>query len=114
MKDLDKKLSTYLLLAVASLFYFPLGGHALWDSDEGRYAEIAREMLELKSWIVPHLNYVVYFEKPPLMYWLTAVSLAVFGQNAFAARFWCATFGLLTVWITMKIAREWKNERMAM
>ena len=75
----------------------PLGTRALWNSDEGRYAEIAREMLELKDWVSPHLNYVLYFEKPPLMYWLTAASFAVFGQNEFAARFWCALFGVLTV-----------------
>jgi len=114
MKRFDRNLSFFLLLAVATLFYLPLGAHALWDSDEGRYAEIAREMLELKSWIVPHLNYVVYFEKPPLMYWLTALSMAIFGQNAFAARFWCAAFGLLTVWVTMKLAQEWRGERAAL
>ena len=44
------------------------------EFDEGRYAEIAREMLELKDWLSPHVNYVLYFEKPPLMYWLTAIS----------------------------------------
>src|SRR5437764_7091799 len=85
----------HLLLACASLFYLPLGMRALWNSGEGRYAEIAREMLELKDWISPHLNYVLYFDKPPLMYWLTALAMRLLGPTAFAARFWCATFGLL-------------------
>jgi 4-amino-4-deoxy-L-arabinose transferase-like glycosyltransferase len=93
------------------LFFLPLGSRALWNSDEGRYAEIAREMLELKDWISPHLNYVLYFEKPPLMYWLTAASFILFGQNEFAARFWCAAFGVLTVGVVYLLGRHWKSER---
>ncbi|MFA5975464.1 MAG: phospholipid carrier-dependent glycosyltransferase [Elusimicrobiota bacterium] len=111
MTRLFKRLSALLLLASASLFYLPLTARVLWDSDEGRYAEIAREMLELKDWITPHLNYGVYFEKPPLLYWLTALSLSLFGMNAFAARFWCATFGVLTVGLTYLIGKHWKSER---
>src|SRR5437762_5613576 len=98
-----------LIAACVALFYLPLGLRALWDSDEGRYAEIAREMLELKDWITPHLNYVVYFEKPPLTYWLTALSLRVFGPTPFAARFWCATYGLLTVAVTYQIGKNWRS-----
>src|SRR5579864_6145217 len=111
MRKWDKNLGIFLALASASLFYLPLGFRALWDSDEGRYAEIAREMLELKDWISPHLNYVLYFEKPPLMYWLTAASFAVFGQNEFAARFWSATFGLWTVIVVYLFGKHWKGER---
>ena len=114
MNWLSKRLPWVLLLASASLFYLPLGARALWNSDEGRYAEIAREMLELKDWITPHLNYVPYFEKPPLMYWLTAASMALFGQNEFAARFWCATFGLLTVGVTYLLGKHWKSERLGL
>ena len=91
------------MAASATLFFLPLGNRALWNSDEGRYAEIAREMLVLKDWVSPHLNYVLYFEKPPLMYWLTAASFAVFGQTEFAARFWCAAFGVLTVGVRRKL-----------
>src|SRR5215813_6544548 len=97
MGRLEKYLSSLLLLGCASLFYLPLGARALWDPGEGRYAEIAREMLELKDWLVPHLNYTFFFDKPPLMYWLTALSTALFGPGEFATRFWCALFGLLTV-----------------
>jgi 4-amino-4-deoxy-L-arabinose transferase-like glycosyltransferase len=103
-----------LIAACATLFYLPLGLRALWDPDEGRYAEIAREMLELKDWVTPHLNYVVYFEKPPLMYWLTALAMRVLGPTPFAARFWCATFGLLTVALTYRIGKNWKGERLGL
>ncbi len=111
MNWLSKRLPWLLLLASATLFFLPLGSRALWNTDEGRYAEIAREMLVLKDWISPHLNYVLYFEKPPLMYWLTAASLAVFGQNEFAARFWCAMFGVLTVGIVYILGKRWKGDR---
>ena len=65
---------------------FHLGSYGLWEPDEARYAEIAREMLQSGNWIVPHLNYVAYVEKPPLLYWLTTLSLRIFGVSEFAAR----------------------------
>src|SRR5438105_14919613 len=103
MRQLEKNIGALLTLACATLFYLPLGMRALWDSDEGRYAEIAREMLELKDGVTPHLNYVLYFEKPPLLYWLTALTMRVLGPSPFAARFWCATFGLLTIALTYRL-----------
>ena len=67
-------------------FFFHLGAFGFWEPDEARYGEIAREMLALRDYIVPHLNYVAYVEKPPLLYWVTAVSFRIFGINEFAAR----------------------------
>ncbi len=52
------------------------------------YAEIAREMLASGDWIVPTFNGIPYIEKPPLMYWLTAGTLAALGPSEFAARLW--------------------------
>lgn len=72
---------------VAALLYLPaLGSAPLWEPDEGRYAEIPREMLVSGDFVTPRNNYVRYFEKPPLVYWMTAASMAVFGENEFAAR----------------------------
>ncbi len=71
----------YLLLYLA-----PLGERPLIDPDETRYGEIPREMLASGDWVVPRLNGLRYFEKPPAGYWLTAASLAVFGENPFAVR----------------------------
>jgi 4-amino-4-deoxy-L-arabinose transferase-like glycosyltransferase len=68
------------------VFLFNLGSYGLWEPDEARYAEIAREMLQLRDFVVPHLNYVPYVEKPPLLYWLTAFFFAVLGLNEYAAR----------------------------
>jgi len=65
---------------------FHLGSFGLWEPDEARYAEIAREMLQSGNLLVPHLNYVAYVEKPPLLYWLTTLSFRIFGVSEFAAR----------------------------
>jgi 4-amino-4-deoxy-L-arabinose transferase-like glycosyltransferase len=75
------------IIALAStIFFFHLGSYGLWEPDEGRYAEIAREMLQSGNAIVPHLNYVAYVEKPPLLYWLTTLSFWIFGISEFSAR----------------------------
>ena len=75
------------LIALAIFVFFAnLWRYGLWEPDEARYAEIAREMIESGNYTVPHLNYVAYVEKPPLLYWLTALSYGVFGLNEFAAR----------------------------
>jgi 4-amino-4-deoxy-L-arabinose transferase-like glycosyltransferase len=90
----------------AILFFFHLGTYGLWEPDEARYSEIAREMLASRNFIVPHLNYVPYIEKPPLLYWLTTLAMSLFGVNEFAARFvnaFAALFGVsATCWFTAK------------
>jgi 4-amino-4-deoxy-L-arabinose transferase-like glycosyltransferase len=83
-----------------------LDAHALFNPDEGRYAEIPREMLASGHWLVPRLNGFVYVEKPPLQYWATAVSLAVFGNNDWAARLYAGLCGLVTVWAAWLLARR--------
>lgn len=95
-------------------FFQYLGGLPLIDPDEGRYAEIPREMLQRGDLITPTLNYVKYFEKPPLLYWINAASLKVFGQNEFGARFSSTMCGLLTVLATYIIARQLYGRRCAL
>jgi 4-amino-4-deoxy-L-arabinose transferase-like glycosyltransferase len=81
---------TYDVAAILALSLvvcmFHLGSFGLWEPDEARYAEIAREMLLSGKLMVPHLNYVAYVEKPPLLYWLTTLSFWIFGVSEFAAR----------------------------
>ena len=105
-----------LLLAIVLgiPFFQYLGNLPLIDPDEGRYAEIPREMLERGDLITPTLNYVKYFEKPPLLYWLNAASLKLFGMNEFAARLPSALCGLLTVLTTYIIARNLYGRRAAL
>ncbi|MBI2354556.1 MAG: glycosyltransferase family 39 protein [Deltaproteobacteria bacterium] len=105
-----------LLLAVCLgiPFLLFLGGLPLIDPDEGRYAEIPREMLERGDLITPTLNYVKYFEKPPLLYWVNAASLKLFGLSEFAARLPSALCGLLTVLVTYAVARRLFDRRTAL
>jgi len=91
-----------------------LGGLPLIDPDEGRYAEIPREMLEQGDFITPTLNYVKYFEKPPLLYWLNAASLKLAGLTEQAARLPSALAGLLTILATYIIARRLYGRRAAL
>jgi len=78
-------------VAVTGLFVLiymvPLWVRPITIPDETRYAEIPREMIISGDWVVPHLNGVRYFEKPVLGYWLNAISITLFGENAFAIRF---------------------------
>ena len=94
-----------LVMFGVAIFLF-LGRLPLLDPDEGRYAEIPREMLELGDFITPHLDYVKYFEKPPLHYWLNALSFSLFGQNEFAARFPAALLGLCGILLVYHIGRK--------
>jgi 4-amino-4-deoxy-L-arabinose transferase-like glycosyltransferase len=97
-----------LLLAVGLLYYAALGTIPLLEPDEGRYAEIPREMIARGDYVTPHLNGVVYFEKPPLFYWGNALSLSLFGETEFGARFFTATASiagvLLTYWMGAVLA----------
>lgn len=106
------------LLLLAMLLGIPflqfLGKLPLIDPDEGRYAEIPREMLERGDLITPTLNYVTYFEKPPLLYWVNAASMKLFGVTEFAARLPSALAGLLTVLATYIIARRLYDRRTAL
>jgi 4-amino-4-deoxy-L-arabinose transferase-like glycosyltransferase len=96
----------WLLLLGAILFGFRLGSVPLANPDEGRYAEIPREMLARGDWVTPRLNGINYFEKPPLVYWLIAGSESVFGQNEWAARAVPALFALGGVLLTYAAARS--------
>jgi 4-amino-4-deoxy-L-arabinose transferase-like glycosyltransferase len=93
-------------LAIVLAYVCLLGRYSLAEPDEARYAEIAREMIELRDWVTPHLNYVKYFEKPPLMYWLTAISFDLFGVGEGVARLWPALFGLIGIVVAWALGRS--------
>lgn len=93
-------------LGAAVLFFAGLGSVSLSDPDEGRYAEIPREMLATGDFVTPRLDGVLYFEKPPLYYWLGAASIAVFGATEFACRFWSALLGVGGVGLAYVLGRS--------
>src|SRR5512147_2281613 len=69
----------------------------LANPDEGRYSEIPRYMAQSGDWVMPRLNGIKYFEKPPLQYWATAAAYRVFGEHNWTARSWPALTGLLGI-----------------
>ena len=95
-----------LTLAFGALFFFRLGSYPLSNPDEGRYAEIPREMVASGDYVTPRLNGVVYFEKPPLVYWTTAVCLKLFGPSEWSMRATPALFALAGVLLTYAAARR--------
>jgi 4-amino-4-deoxy-L-arabinose transferase-like glycosyltransferase len=79
-----------LLIALALVWFVPLGWRHLVPSDEGRYAEMAREMFVTGDWITPRYNGYKYFEKPPLQTWANALTFAWFGIGEWQARLYTA------------------------
>jgi 4-amino-4-deoxy-L-arabinose transferase-like glycosyltransferase len=104
---------SWLVWLVAAGFIFGgLGSFGILDNNEGLYAEIPREMLashDWRLWVIPHLNGLPYMEKPPLLYWLTALSFALFGESEWSARLVPAfsAFGCvaLLVWFGKAVKR---------
>jgi len=96
-----------ILIGVVALATLPaLSRTTLFDRDEGYYAESAREMLVRGDPFVPHFSGQPWLEKPPLTYWLMALSMCVFGETEFAARLPSALAGLLAMWLTFQLARR--------
>lgn len=88
------------------LYLVGLGRPALWEPDEGRYAEIAREMVASHDYITPRDNFIRYFEKPPLVYWLTAASIKIFGRDEFTVRLQAAIGSAGQVAITAALGEQ--------
>ena len=70
-----------ILLILPGLLLYPCLSFYLFEPDEGRYAEILREMLLHGEWLVPYLQSEPYFDKPPLLYWLVMLSYSLFGVH---------------------------------
>lgn len=88
-----------IILAYALTYVISLGVRPMMFPDETRYGEVPREMLQSGDWVVPHIVDLRYFEKPPFGYWLTAVSISLFGENIFAVRLPSALASGLSAWL---------------
>ncbi len=94
------------MLAITLALGF-LGSRGIWDPDEGRYTNVALNMLDSGDWLNPRRNDEIgHWTKPPLTYWAIAASVAVFGSNPWAARLPAALAYLLCVWFAWRIARR--------
>jgi dolichol-phosphate mannosyltransferase len=107
-------LACLLVLAVlAGVVLLPNQSYPLFEPDEGRRAEIGREILDSGDWAVCTLNRQPYYDKPPLFHWLVAASFALFGTRAAAARLVSALAAWLTVLVTYWLGRRMIGTRAA-
>jgi 4-amino-4-deoxy-L-arabinose transferase-like glycosyltransferase len=108
MKELQhsKTLIWILLIAFLLAWLYALGARTLVPTDEGRYAEMAREMFASGDWITTRLNGIKYFEKPPLQIWATALAFELFGLGEWQARLWTGLCGLLGIALVAQAGRK--------
>ena len=90
----------FLVAALALVWFCNLEVRKLVRPDEGRYAEIPREMVASGDWVTPRLNDLKYFYKPALQYWGTAAAYTLFGEHHWTARLWPALTGFLGILFT--------------
>lgn len=100
MSSTTRTLVILAAVCFAVLWFANLQYRDLFQTDEGRYAEIPREMVASGDWVTPRLDGLLYFEKPVLQYWTTAVAYELFGQSNWTSRLWTALTGFLGVLMT--------------
>jgi 4-amino-4-deoxy-L-arabinose transferase-like glycosyltransferase len=100
-----------LLILCLPVFFLGLGSPGLYDPHESRNAEAAREMLVGGDWLTPHLDFARFLDKPPLGYWLIALSYMAFGVSEFSARLPIALAALGGVLTTRSIGRDLFGEK---
>lgn len=102
-----------LILLICGIFLFIpfLGSVHLFDWDEINFAESAREMLVTGNFTQVQINYEPFMEKPPLFFWLQALSMKIFGVNEFAARLPNALLGIITLLTFYTLGKRLRNEQ---
>ncbi len=93
-------------LLALGLITFGIGSYGLYEPHESHFAMVGNEMIWRGDWVTPYLNGAPYLNKPPLLYWLIAISTTFFGNSEFAARLPIAFAG----WLGIIIAGQWSKE----
>ncbi len=102
----ESVLVSTLIVVCGILFFFNLGGPALWNIDEGMHAATSKDMVLNNDWLTPQYNGEKFYDKPPLHNWLVAISFLLFGFTEFAARLPAAMLGLGSVMVTYILGRR--------
>jgi 4-amino-4-deoxy-L-arabinose transferase-like glycosyltransferase len=101
-----------LLVFCSLLLILGIGRWDLWNPDEPRYAQVAKEMAARGDWILMHVNGDTYVDKPPLFFWLIALSSFLWrGFTSFSARFPSAFLSTLTVLLTFFLGKKLYGSR---
>ncbi|MBR7798589.1 glycosyltransferase family 39 protein [Undibacterium fentianense] len=102
-----------ILIGFLLVWFYMLGARTLVPTDEGRYAEMAREMVATGDWITLRLNGIKYFEKPPLQNWMNALTFSLFGLGDWQARLWTGMCGLIGILAASYTAFKLFGQRIA-
>jgi 4-amino-4-deoxy-L-arabinose transferase-like glycosyltransferase len=103
-----------VIIAAACLFFIGLGRLPLIEPDEGRNAEVSREMIVTHDWITPHYDGLPYLDKPTVLFWMIAGSFRVFGITEWSARFPEGLAALATVLLVWLMGKRMFDERTGM
>jgi 4-amino-4-deoxy-L-arabinose transferase-like glycosyltransferase len=106
----DRRFSWLLAIACGLMLFVSLGSAALFDPDEGRNAERAREILLLHDWAVPHENFLPALDKPVFFYWLIALSYKLFGVSEWSARLPSALAAFACLIVLYRFARSQRGQ----
>jgi len=96
---------TTLILGIILASFNGLSRTPLFQPIEGLTAEVAREMLESRDFLVPHFNYSIYADKPPLFYWVTIPGVKLLGNTEFGARLGLAMVGIAEIILVFLLGR---------
>lgn len=115
MSDWVRRHPRRVLVAALTLLLlsYGLGSYGLLEDNEARFFEISWEMARSGNWLVPHLNFISHFHKPPGTFWLVGGSLRLFGESEWAGRLPVAGAAALTIFLTWLLARKEGSEREA-
>jgi len=99
-----------LILLIGILLFIPFNGYVhLFDWDEINFAESAREMIVTGDYSTVKINFIPFWEKPPLFIWMQVLSMKIFGINEFAARFPNAVCGIITLLVLFELGSKLKD-----
>jgi 4-amino-4-deoxy-L-arabinose transferase-like glycosyltransferase len=112
---LDPKLGGTAAVLIAAVLWLAatIWVRPLMLPDEGRYVGVAWEMMRSGHWLVPTLDGLPYFHKPPLFYWITAGSLSAFGLHEWAARAAPLLGGIAATGSLFMFASRWAGAAVA-
>ena len=109
---MNRKIYPLIIVISAIFFFIPfLGSVNLFDWDEINFAESAREMIVTGNFSRVQIDFHPFWEKPPLFFWMQALSMKLFGINEFAARFPNAVIGILTLLTLYFIGKKLYDEK---
>lgn len=105
--------SKILFLFIIPLFLYIslLPVMPLMEPDEARYSDIPSLMNRTGDYITPHLNHVVYLEKPPLCYWVTALVFKIFGEHEFSSRLFVALCAWGSIFLVYRIGTFFHDQK---